>query len=754
MAPDPSDPVVTDAPPSPPPGGNGNGTVGADGQAISGEDAGGAMGIIVAIVVVVLVLVVAAAYWWVRRQRAAKALIDNSEKLAKRLSTTARGMSCERLGQMAMIEAGRHSLPPTPAGPPPPPGTFALPTGRSGDVVLVRGTSTLDPAQQSDWATRRATIQRNLSKLNADADLSPDSPEPNAAAAAVSRALSGGELTARSVSPGQRSGSFHLPRPSGYGSPEQLVPHQGARPRGVSLTQKSTGGKPGVLGKMLRKSRSLIRIGSGENAAKAERRSSEARAELATRYEVSDHVKNVCKEIRGTEAIYITDLETCLAVYARPAAQQGVLSREDVLKIFSNLEELCRCAAVLLELMDLDGERVTRIALAFIQVTPFFKLYASYCRNYEIAMATIAACRKADPAFGTFLQEQSMDPRVRGMPLESFLIKPVQRLTKYPLFWKDLLKGVPHTHPDRATLEKASELVTTVSLAVNQTLTDELTRLKLYQMFESMGGAWMPVITPHRKLESEFTCTVHVGGLRTVSANGVLLSDLLLLLQKGRGNRQTPWLLAPLDRVCINQEVKLDDVSLTVQSPDRTRGRMMSLAVTPEDGAPAPAMGFSMPRPAGVPQARLLNLQVDPDEEYWLELPDETAAYALEELVSSLAVTASKHIEGGATEDTEQAVEDLANTLKAKRMKKNRGFRGSVASCRESTACRASTAVGSVPRASAMSNPRYPGLASTRPTEISTGTRSTDRSNSQESSSRGPPTPGQPRASVVTTWGI
>ena len=69
----------------------------------------------------------------------------------------------------------------------------------------------------------------------------------------------------------------------------------------------------------------------------------------------------------------------------------------------------------------------------------------------------------------------------------------MQRLTKYPLFWKDLLKSVPQTHPDRASLEKADELVRTVSMAVNQTLSDEVSRLKTVQNQLSNFGDERPV---------------------------------------------------------------------------------------------------------------------------------------------------------------------------------------------------------------------------------------------------------------------
>lgn len=36
------------------------------------------------------------------------------------------------------------------------------------------------------------------------------------------------------------------------------------------------------------------------------------------------------------------------------------------------------------------------------------------------------------------LQRLAMDPRCKGMPLSSFLLKPMQRVTRYPLIIKNV----------------------------------------------------------------------------------------------------------------------------------------------------------------------------------------------------------------------------------------------------------------------------------------------------------------------------
>lgn len=53
------------------------------------------------------------------------------------------------------------------------------------------------------------------------------------------------------------------------------------------------------------------------------------------------------------------------------------------------------------------------------------------------------------------MQDQQSVPEARMLGLEGYLIKPTQRICRYPLFLKELMRGTPETHPDHADLEKA-----------------------------------------------------------------------------------------------------------------------------------------------------------------------------------------------------------------------------------------------------------------------------------------------------------
>jgi hypothetical protein len=86
-------------------------------------------------------------------------------------------------------------------------------------------------------------------------------------------------------------------------------------------------------------------------------------------------------------------------------------------------------------------------ATVFAEMVPFLRAYASYCGTYTAAVACVAALSETKPKLAKFLGKARQVPQCRGLDLASFLIKPPQRLCKYPLFFNDLLKRMAVPKP-------------------------------------------------------------------------------------------------------------------------------------------------------------------------------------------------------------------------------------------------------------------------------------------------------------------
>ena len=60
-------------------------------------------------------------------------------------------------------------------------------------------------------------------------------------------------------------------------------------------------------------------------------------------------------------------------------------------------------------------------------------MYKVFCANQQTSLAAVDTQTKKNPQFKKNLDICHGDPRCRGLFLQSFLIKPIQRVCKYPL---------------------------------------------------------------------------------------------------------------------------------------------------------------------------------------------------------------------------------------------------------------------------------------------------------------------------------
>ena len=66
---------------------------------------------------------------------------------------------------------------------------------------------------------------------------------------------------------------------------------------------------------------------------------------------------------------------------------------------------------------------------------PNLKPHIRWC-SCQLQACTILQNKGSNPFFREFEQKCAQDPRTGGLPLSSFLLKPMQRVTKYPLLMK------------------------------------------------------------------------------------------------------------------------------------------------------------------------------------------------------------------------------------------------------------------------------------------------------------------------------
>ncbi|KAF1789868.1 PH domain-like [Phytophthora cactorum] len=249
--------------------------------------------------------------------------------------------------------------------------------------------------------------------------------------------------------------------------------------------------------------------------------------------------ERICSEMTATEKDYVSDITALVERFLDPFAAfaDKYCKTTEELPAFTAL----RCAAhvilgvhkELVKLMEPPQQRrfftftnttssgsgpleaVTRVTKAFASTIEYMKVYAIYCANYLLATEELKAHAKLLDAF-TLAQA---DPdNSETFDAVSDLIKPVQRICRYSLLFRSLVKNA--TCPEEVELaEEALESVQRVSDLVNARVRDAENNVRLVSINDSIDNtklsSKLELLRPGRKLLCEMPAAVQVIDRRT-----------------------------------------------------------------------------------------------------------------------------------------------------------------------------------------------------------------------------------------------
>ncbi|KAL9910221.1 rho guanine nucleotide exchange factor at 64C isoform 1-T27 [Glossina fuscipes fuscipes] len=198
--------------------------------------------------------------------------------------------------------------------------------------------------------------------------------------------------------------------------------------------------------------------------------------------------KEIITEIVETEEKYGRDLQIILEEFCQPMLVAGLLTQEQLSAIFLNTEELLENNQTLAERMrdalDIaleqgDDDLLTvNIGKIFLESTQMLHAFESYCVRQAAASLLLANLEKEKELLRIFLKVSQMENAVlRRMNLNSFLMVPVQRVTKYPLLLARLYKVTPAHLEGRDQLKQAQEKIELHLNHINQEAKDVPTKL-------------------------------------------------------------------------------------------------------------------------------------------------------------------------------------------------------------------------------------------------------------------------------------
>lgn len=249
----------------------------------------------------------------------------------------------------------------------------------------------------------------------------------------------------------------------------------------------------------------------------------------------------IAQEIIETERNYVNSLALLIEVFYKPFNEKALepescITPNDVKSIFSCIEIIFSYNREFLK----DLERVienwnpstSKLGSTFATISHFLKTYMTYVSNYTVALRTLEQCKK-DDTFDELLTDLELNHKLKNMPLTGFLIMPVQRIPRYLLLLKELLKYTPESHVDFKDLVIAYDKITSVANEVNEAERNAENLNTIYSIQTLLSGQIETILEPHRKLVKHGQIDIIIKQKRKIGYL-ILFNDMIILTkQKG-----------------------------------------------------------------------------------------------------------------------------------------------------------------------------------------------------------------------------
>ncbi|KAH8828393.1 hypothetical protein DL96DRAFT_1464086 [Flagelloscypha sp. PMI_526] len=172
---------------------------------------------------------------------------------------------------------------------------------------------------------------------------------------------------------------------------------------------------------------------------------------------------NIVREIVETERKYVQDLEI-MQKYANALSQGNVIGQDTIHLLFPNLNKLLNFQRKFLIRLEGTAEQPwvdQHWGQHFLECEEEFNVYEPYCANYTAASDLMLSYEQNLSALNHLIN-------VKG-ELPAFLIKPIQRVCKYPLLLDSLIKASnPANYPHYEELKAGSDASKRITDTINE----------------------------------------------------------------------------------------------------------------------------------------------------------------------------------------------------------------------------------------------------------------------------------------------
>lgn len=193
-------------------------------------------------------------------------------------------------------------------------------------------------------------------------------------------------------------------------------------------------------------------------------------------------------ELIKSEGVYVKDLTAIVEVYLANLIQEidgGTLEM-----IFSNIEDILLLNATFVSDLEMRqrNERlyISQIGDLLDKHLSNLNMYKQYCSNQHRSIKVLQTLQNNNYRLSQKLIKLKEDPTSRNLELSTHLLSPMQRITRYPLLIKHILKYTEKNTLEYASIEKALDGIEQLLSAINEDVRVQESHTRLHEISNSL----------------------------------------------------------------------------------------------------------------------------------------------------------------------------------------------------------------------------------------------------------------------------
>ncbi|MDP2434367.1 MAG: hypothetical protein Q8P67_01335 [archaeon] len=281
------------------------------------------------------------------------------------------------------------------------------------------------------------------------------------------------------------------------------------------------------------------------------------------------------KEVISSEKSYLGSLQSARNNFETPLREKVSSEKKSILTSFGRLAAVCKESDIdrifghIHELIEVSEEFLRRaepmveafvsgaenscfIGRVFLEMSNMFSMFARYVVAYAEAMDLVATLSKdllGSPSRFAKLMEE-LKPKANLQTLESLMITPIQRVPRYILLLRELIKHTPECSAELEVLRQARGAMKVVGKSINE-------RKRQEEEFESLV-ALDKCFNPPVNIAKRGRILIKQGVIQRLSGRDRIIScylhvfsDMMLVSKQHRPNDFEADLIWPFHKIKV-----------------------------------------------------------------------------------------------------------------------------------------------------------------------------------------------------------